>query len=67
MLTFTKKNLITKKKSLTQSMGKRSLLQISQRQKPKRTLKNLQTITTSKVPFYLITTTTSLHRKWLFC
>jgi len=50
-VTFTKKNLITKKKSLTQSMGKRSLLQISQRQKPKRTLKNLQTITTSKVPF----------------
>jgi hypothetical protein len=31
--------------------GKRSLLQISQHQKPKRTSKNLQTITTSLVPF----------------
>ena len=33
------------------SDGKRSLLRKSQRQKPKRTSKNLQTITTSKVPF----------------
>ncbi len=38
--------------------GKRSLLQISQRQKPKRTSKNLQTITTSKCGLKLITTTT---------
>jgi len=31
--------------------GKRSLLRISQHRKPKRTLKNLQTITTSKMAF----------------
>ncbi len=46
--------------------GKRSLLQKSQRRKPKRTSKNLQTITTSKMAFELITTTTSQCRKWLF-
>jgi len=45
--------------------GKRSLLQKSQRQKPKRTSKNLQTITTSKMAFELITTTTSQRQKWL--
>jgi hypothetical protein len=46
--------------------GRRSQLRISQRRKPKRTSKNLQIITTSKVAFYLITTMTSLHQKWLF-
>jgi hypothetical protein len=46
-------------------IGKRSLLRKSQRRKPKRTSKNLKTITTSKMAFELITTTTSQRRKWL--
>ena len=50
---------------LSKKMEKRSLLRKSQRQKPKRTLKNLQTITTSKVPFQLITTTTSLRHHYI--
>ncbi len=43
--------------------GKRSELQKSQRQKPKRTSKNLEMITTSKCVLKLITTTTSLLRQ----
>ena len=51
--------------NLKSPAGKRSLLRKSQRRKPKRTSKNLQTITTSKCGFKLITTTTSLHRNCL--
>jgi hypothetical protein len=46
-------------------IGKRSELQISQRGKPKIISKKLETITTSKMAFELITTTTSQRRKWL--
>ena len=55
-----------KEENLNTNLGKRSLLRKSQRRKPKRTSKNLQTITTSKCGFKLITTTTSLHQNCLF-
>ncbi len=51
---------------LTETVGKRSLLWISQHWKPKRTSKNLQTITTSKVTFLFITTTTIRTSKMAF-
>jgi hypothetical protein len=38
------------------TVGKRSLLQKSEHQKPKRTLKKFESISTSKVSFYFITT-----------
>ncbi len=51
------------KLALRSSNGKRSELRKSQRQKPKRTSKNLEMITTSKCVLQLITTTTSILRQ----